>query len=133
MKKLTPEQLKDAQNALAAANDGKPWQFHTTSYGWIDAGSDSTVGTFLSHDMLTRPKPEPKTRPWNCPEDVPGPVCWIRYHGQSERCAMILALDPIGVWNFDTNHRERITTWEVMPEHEYSTDRREWKKCEVVE
>lgn len=130
MKKLTPEELKDAQDALAAANDGKPWQYFVRGE-WRE--TDCTVAYILYHDYLIRPKPEPKTRPWNFPEDVPGPVCWIRPKGHDWQ-RMIIMVNPLRITLVGGECRSLESKLFIeIKDYEYSTDRREWKPCVVTE
>ncbi len=70
--KLTPEQLSNAQAALAAENEGKPWQIQRLRQGdWEDATSGHCAAYVIYAGHNVRPKPAPKTRPWNGPGDVP--------------------------------------------------------------
>lgn len=84
-----------------------------------------------------RPFPEPKRRPWMKPEDVPGPACWLRLRDRDCENAslevMIIAVSHRGVTRFtDENHflEWGNTNWEKL---EYSTDRKTWHKCEVID
>lgn len=75
--------------------------------------------------------PKPKRRvPWSCPEDVPGPVCWIKCSEKSELLQVTaVASDGIGaltkgggIWlRWDQISRRNIL---------HSTDRKTWLPCE---
>lgn len=98
------------------------------------------------HSRTTRPLPtEPKVRAWNKPEDVPGPVCWIRstigaFFGQTFRNsdpdamhAMILSASLTGI-SYASKELQFIPWGDPkFARLEHSTDRLTWKKCEVTE
>lgn len=79
--------------------------------------------------------PKPKVRPWSKPEDVPGPVCWIRGKGDY-RMHMIIGFagenfyitPSCGCEPILTSSSFSETRWERM---EHSTDRITWKPCTV--
>lgn len=131
---MTTEQ--GLQNALAmlAFYNGKPVQFLNTQM--VGTGWSDVFGTpFWCFDKyLYRPKPEPVTRPWSKPEDVPGPVCWVRNRA--------LAGNPLPVgslivcverWGVTLGANQTLAEWDVFETLEYSTDRKTWRKCEVTE
>lgn len=82
-----------------------------------------------------RIKPEPKTRPWSKPEDVPGPVCYLRSIGFDGGWTMIT-----GARKSTPEHLSGITIegginmrWDDLSDYEHSTDRAQWKPCTVTE
>lgn len=128
--KLTPEQLKQNAAAMIAFAEGKPIQIKLHNGIWKDDDTGNLDG--IGDNDEYRPKPEPKTRPWSKPEDVPGPVCWIR-NPEQER--LIIAIDNEGVWAGSRSFGGCAFTWENFKINgvEYSTDRKTWHKCEVTE
>lgn len=62
---MTTEQLRDLRDAISAYLDGKTVQYRYAD-AWVDALSPS-----FDVSLRWRPKPEPVTRPWKCPADVP--------------------------------------------------------------
>jgi hypothetical protein len=127
MNPLTKEQLRDNAAAMLAFADGKPIQFI--------ASLNDTWQDYLHTDMMPdltnlpfRPKPQPVSRPWSKPEDVPGPVCWIK--ASSALGGMVTGLHNDGV----TCDGTRFRFGELgIAKAEYSTDRKTWKPCTVEE
>jgi len=78
-----------------------------------------------------RPLPSaPKIVPWDCPGDVPGPVCWIRNREQTT-CWMVLALCKEGI-HYTGSLPSMLLKWGSMADrgnYEHSTDRLNWKPC----
>jgi hypothetical protein len=73
-----------------------------------------------------RPLPEP--RHWSRPEDVPGPVCWMRGKRGSgvnsvERLVTIVQDECVG---FSAGG---VAYWNDLHEWEHSTDRKTWHPC----
>lgn len=140
--KLTPYQLRQNAAAMMALADGKPIQFFSNDAKWEDYSVADDGEPTDWHCYQYRPKPEPKTRPWSTPEDVPGPVCWIRgiySDGHRDyRMSMIVGFSDPTSYQTISNGCQPIalssqfsdTRWERM---EYSTDRKTWHKCEVSE
>jgi len=125
--KLTPEQIADNAAAVTAFLNGMPVQYKKIgAEDWKTHPNPAWV--FLDYFYRPAPIPEPH-KPWDSPEDVPGPVCWVRYSGQNTHCALVLAIDPKGVWSFDTDMEERLLSWDDCARHEHSTDRKTWKPC----
>lgn len=122
---------------MIAFADGKPvqWRYSSSEADWDD--NTASVPSWDLDSYEYRPKPEPKTRLWNRPEDVPGPVCWIRGVGDY-RMAMIVGFAgenayitiSCGCLPIAISHQFSDTQWGSM---EYSIDRLTWHKCEVVE
>lgn len=96
----------------------------------IDGRWDSTHNK-TEHDIMppcVDAKCEaPKSRPWSRPEDVPMP-CVMRARG-TRSSLQVLQCVPAGVW-CGVNI---LASWHQIPAYEYSTDGREWRKCEVAE
>ena len=129
MKPLTKEQLRDNAAAILAFADGKPIQFEASAYGastqlWYD-----TTDLRHMHDIWHRPKPQPVSRPWSKPEDVPGPVCWIRGIDDRNNERMIVHVDGSGI--FSDSQMKCVMFGGEFLKWEYSTDRKTWKPCTV--
>lgn len=117
------EQLRDLRDAIDAHLAGKPVEFRAdTSQPW----KDSVVANFGS--FFYRPKREPVTRPWNCPADVPMPVCWIK-EGASYAITLVTEVYPHGVQLSLRGFRE----WIYLKDAQYSTDGRDWHPLTVEE
>lgn len=72
-----------------------------------------------------RIRPEPRTVPWDCPEDVPMPgPCWLREGPDDKDPALITGVFPGGVKLCYYNYEWRsISTWQ------YSLDGKTWLPC----
>jgi hypothetical protein len=132
---MTNEQLKQNAAAMVAFADGKPIEFQAER----DDGTFSDVWRYTSNinniDRIPhRPKPEPKTRPWSKPDDVPGPVCWL---GSSSSQSLheqhlISCVCCRGVW-WHSGQTHMLSTWEDLGGNTYSTDRKTWHPCIITE
>lgn len=129
---MTNEQLKQTAAAMLAVADGKPAQFKYRGQGreaWGDIEDPEWNFAFCEY----RAKPEPRTRPWNNPNDVPGPVCWLRDTTDARQMEqMVTHVDGSGVLS-GTGHSYVVMLWSDSPRFEHSTDRKTWHKCEVTE
>lgn len=135
--KMTPEQLRQNAGAMIACAEGKPVEARGIApiTDWLD---QSFPISFNFEQVEYRPKPEPVTRPWSKPQDVPAPVCWVRTTSMSEASAtrlegMVVAVSDKAMTflcgslqHCDWDNRE-------LAHLEYSTDRKTWHKCEVTE
>ena len=131
MKPLTKEQLRDNAAAILAFADGKPIQFEASAYGastqlWYD-----TTDLRHMHDIWHRPKPQPVSRPWSKPEDVPL-HCWIRRHNcHWSRLVIMVNEKRISCIDGDCTAIKSLDFSELAEHHEYSTDRKTWHPCTV--
>lgn len=66
----------------------------------------------------------PTPRPWDSPDDVPMPACWVR--GQHGHPNLVVAFSEIGVVLYSGY---MATFEELAKNYTYSTDGREWKQC----
>lgn len=130
---LTPQQLRQAADAIEAYQQGKPIQVKRGDSEWMDLRGDGTSSLDVSL-FLYRPKPEPRVRPWQSPADVPGPVCWVRNRALSGNAtpvgSLITCIERQGVV---LGSNQTLAEWDVFETLEYSTDRKAWFKCEVTE
>lgn len=84
--------------------------------------------------ITTRPLPAvPKVVAWDCAEDVPGPVCWLRPHF-SKDCSMIVGISQLGMSLSVRDGSDLVLhelTWKELADHksEYSLDRKTWHPC----
>lgn len=125
MKPLTKEQLRDNAAAILAFADGKPIQFDASSYDattprWVDCQDIGHI-----HDICHRPKPQPVSRPWSTPEDVPL-HCWLRSAPLSDQSWLVNGVLNAGVYSAGG-----MKNWNELRDYEYSTDRKTWKPCTV--
>lgn len=126
---MTNEQLCQNAAAMLAIVDGKPIQ-----HRWKDDSDTQWMDTqnpvWNMPDYFYRPKPEPVSRQWSKPEDVPGPVCWLRYVGDNENHWLV-----IGIGKLDGIQASLTAdiSWEDVGEYEYSTDRKVWNTCTIIE
>lgn len=84
-------------------------------------------------DFCYRPAPNPVTRLWSKPEDVPGPICWIRDQGQDGFGALVIGIDPSGVEALFYEQKPTLVKWRCLRLREYSTDRKTWHPCTITE
>lgn len=133
---MTTEQGLQNGLAMLAYYNGKPVQSRclrqAPNLEWVE-----TNGLWYFDSYEYRPKPEPVTRPWASPADVPGPVCWLKFANDSWGETMILGVRPRGVTLANINHEPGLTfmEWSHL-ESKYtlhSTDRKTWKPCTVEE
>lgn len=122
---MTKEELKQTAAAMLAYADDKPVQSFDTSWYGATWG-DEPNPVFNCPRFIYRPKPEPVTRPWSKPEDVPGPVCWVRRSGADDRLQLVTFISGRGVW-FGVS----MFAWEALEGFEHSTDRINWAPCVV--
>jgi hypothetical protein len=128
MKPLTKEQLRDNAAAMLAFADGKPIQFNPSANNDPDSIWWDTKDLTYIQTIWHRPKPQPVSRPWGKPEDVPGPVCWLRPKGGGNMLYLITHLSGDGTLGHTLG---RIVWSEMVDLYEYSTDRVTWKPCTV--
>jgi len=115
------------ENADEWTYDGGKWR-DVAVFGPAGSIMDNQESPHRTH----RPLP-PVSRPWSRPEDVPGPVCWVR-NGDSDFESMILAIKDAGI--FISGHtKQDWLPWDLLTRHsgQYSTDRKTWHKCEVLD
>lgn len=128
---MTKEQLKQNAAAMLDAAAGKIIQCRNPNYpdnGWADlrpcnASWDFTLNTY-------RPKPEPVSRPWTA-SDVP-PLCWLKWNAPGEnpevRCDLVTSVDATRLWVAGS-----AVYISKLHNYLYSTDLKQWSKCEVTE
>lgn len=129
--KLTPEQLKTNAAAMIAHADGKSVQFSSPGNPskWNDCDG---FPTWMFRDGFQyRPKPDPSPRAWSNPDDVPGPICWIRPIGKIG-AAMIIRISEKSIAAVGGDI-VLVKVWEELCDIEYSTDRKTWKPCVIEE
>ena len=128
--KLTIDQLKQNAAAMIAFADGKPIQFiPANSDRWTDYLHTDMMPDFANRPF--RPKPQPVSRPWSKPEDVPL-HCWIRRHNcHWSRLVIMVNEKRISCIDGDCTAIKSLDFSELAEHHEYSTDRKTWHPCTV--
>lgn len=133
-----PALLRMNADCIEAFNRGEEIEF----YDWEKQAWFKETRLVSSWGVLTphRVKRAPVSRPWSKPDDVPGPVCWIRYKGNmSGAWSMVLSANTYGISSAGSFAGPLYTvrigrnSWGDLSGFEYSTDRKTWHKCEVVE
>lgn len=133
--KLTPEQLRQNAAAMLAFADGKPIQWkHLHDIRWTTSSGPTSEFSWNCAEIEYRPKPEPKVRQWSKPEDVPGPVCWLRAKIQPEILMLVSCIWANGI-GLNDGKAVFQKTWDRLfdGEWEHSTDRKTWHPCTVTE
>ncbi len=108
---------------------GREWRSQTETQITVPAKS------FDMPQRTCRPLPALRVkRAWNCPSDVPGPICWLRVKTSPDCEGMVVCFSTRAV-TVHTNEYQHIKWtdlghWDKL---EYSTDRKTWKACEVEE
>jgi hypothetical protein len=124
-------ELKQAAAALFDFQCGKTIEIKHPDEEWracrcIDVGA---ILDCIQNGALIRPT---VIRPWSKPEDVPGPVCWIRADSRFYG-AMIVGIDEHGVWTAGGDENIRHTWAAFNTPTEYSTDMKTWSPCVVAQ
>ena len=128
---LTNEQTKQTGLAMIAFSEGKKVEaaYVQSPNSWHDVDYPN----WHSKAAIFRPKPQPVSRPWSNPEDVPGPVCWIRRIDERNKERMIVYVDSSGVDSLGVgvSQMKCVMFGGEFLKWEYSTDRKTWKPCTV--
>ena len=131
--KLTEQQIADNAAAYVAAMNGKPIIGKVNQQGavWIPIVSEHIKDYLWEEKWLLRPAPIPEPpKPWDCADDVPGPVCWIRSNKQPSLEMMVVTVWINGLQCMDTSKNAVSMHFrEGFENRQYSTDRKEWKPC----
>jgi len=124
---LTKEQLAQNADAMNAAIAGQPVQYKMHGDDeWLEAPQDSVAGLLWNCDQFAyRPKPQPVSRPWSKPEDVPL-HCWLKCAATLNQEWFVTGIMNYGVWSAG-----RAQPWNDLRDYQYSTDRVTWKPCLV--
>lgn len=123
---MTNEQLRQTAAAMNAFADGKLIQYKRLDGGeWMDI-----IDPMWRPDQCEyRPRPEPVSRPWSKPEDVPGPVCWLRMNSDgyvaSEQLITFISRDGVVFGG-------ARMIWSQLEKYSYSVDRLIWGSCTVT-
>jgi len=136
---MNNEEKQHIADILSASAAGKAIEYKSLFDGkWMDQCPFKNANSIFQHPDHWRIKYEPKRRYWDRPEDVPGPVCWLR-NGQEDTLPILhvgFCSRQHGEFSGSTGilagHSYAIR-WYDMPLWEYSTDRKTWHKCEVTE
>lgn len=126
---MTNEQLRQTGLAMIAHAEGKPVQIASIETDNWETYGENEEPRWLVEKHRYRPKPEPVTRPWSKPDDVPGPVCWVRPFVNAVVCDLIVTISDKGFMRTGPV----FTTWDDTADYEYSIDRRTWQPCTITE
>ena len=126
--KLSIYQLKQNAAAMIAFADGLPIQFiAANSDRWVDYLHTDMMPDFANRPF--RPKPQPVSRPWSKPEDVPL-HCWIRL-GAVEPERLVIMVVSNGIRIAGTSCHSAFFEWRELSALDHSTDRKTWHPCTV--
>ena len=127
--KLTTEQIKQTGLAMIAFSEGKK-----VEAAYVESPNiwhDVTYPNWHSEAAVFRPKPQPVSRPWSKPKDVPL-NCWIRRHNCNwARLVIMVNEKRISCIDGDCTAIKSLDFSELAEYHEYSTDRKTWHPCTV--
>ncbi len=124
---LTPEQLRSNAAAMLAFAEGKPVESTTDAarFNWQPAKAPM----WDCQTYYYRPAPEPATRRWSKPADVPFPFPLLRHQKDHDLELMINGVNTSGIFV----RQSTVMEWISLYDYEYSTDRKQWHKCVVTE
>lgn len=123
-----PDTLRRNADAMEAFLAGKSVEYYSRlDDKWHDETSEITGWGLLTPHRI---KTTPKARGWSNPDDVPGPICWIRLALKSSHPCDALV---VGILETGVQTSQGSFDWESSVKYEYSTDRKTWHKCEVIE
>lgn len=114
---------------IKAWGEGKTLQTSLSQGQWIDQTSPDGVWFNLDADRY-RIKPEPAIVPWDRPEDVPGPVCFVSMT-EGRGWSLVIAADETGIEAASIDHEVTYYSWSDLRDFDvkHSTDRVNWKPC----
>lgn len=122
------EQQKASAAIFVAASEGKEIEWNHNDVGWIRCNPFVEAQNVVNYPQYYRIKPEPPAPlPWGHPDDVPGPVCWLRPKGGTG-VYLVTAVTPEGVETCDDGFAMRHP-WATIDSAEHSTDRCIWYPC----
>jgi hypothetical protein len=119
---------------------GKEFQYSATEGYWYtpladDQNPESLVEYIKRHQVRLKPA-KPEVRWWSKPEDVPGPMCWVRGPKRTHEaaCSLIVSVSEDGICTtgeLNGSASSTFNTWSALrrDEIEYSIDRRSWSSC----
>lgn len=127
---LTPEQIQSNADAVIAWLEGKDIESKNTGpltgSDWKPCVHGKNIPTWDFDCGLYRPKPEPKTRLWNQRQDIPSPVCWLRFN----HCDLFRMITGMSLFGIATSSGE--IPWAELSNYTYSVDLLDWHKCETT-
>lgn len=134
------ERIDHLKKLAEAEASGKKIQSRPIGHplGWSAVANGFTVETLVKYIIelphCYRIAPEPVARPWSKPEDVPGPVCWVRSAITKTNERLILVVDAKGVHiaTISGGHSDYFR-WLELRQLEHSTDRKTWLPCTVTD
>lgn len=126
----TKNELTDFRDAIDAHLIGNPVEHSNDGRAWLKTFTPDWTA------RLYRPAPIPEPpKPWDSPDDVPGPVCFIRYVTCEETWQIIHGAGRDGIWILlgdNCNPTAHLVSYKTIGESWlYSTTRAKgsWKPC----
>lgn len=117
---------------MIAHAEGKPVQYAypTSPDKWFDFTETGGAPQWGLNNYFYRAKPEPVTRLWAKPDDVPL-NCWMRVSCNPASHFFVTEVrgDSVIIGSSQAARRE----WDNMQDLEHSTDRKTWQPCTITE
>lgn len=135
--KPTPESLRRTADAIESyrIDSNTPIEMRCLNGGNWGRVEFPNFNSIANYEY--RRAPEPVTRPWSKPEDVPGPVCWLMLDTtlQDDFLTQVLTVGDCGVRAVFEDGRVAFLTWErlALLNPRNSTDRKTFSPCAVTE
>jgi hypothetical protein len=131
---MKQEQLDHIAHIFTAAAQGEEIQYRTgPEFMWLIVNPFSNASAVVDTPDQYRIKPKLTSRNWDKPDDVPGPICWMRKPSAPDEMGLINWMDRGGMSVGDTDATGTVVAWRETSQYEYSTDRKTWKPCQVTE
>lgn len=129
--RLIDEDEKRARKDRKALHQIECWRNGEWNRLWTGDDMYLTYRTRLTREALAA-LDKPKVEYWSRPEHVPGPVCWVRKHGEYPLEMMVVSVWDNGLAICDSYGVIKLV-WGKCCDLEHSTDRINWKPCTVKE
>lgn len=124
---LTKEEQRQCEKLSRVHKGLRIWCCDDT---WSDADTSGVCSGYTYRVPLNwqhgKPAPQPEPRLWDCAEDVPGPVCWLKTPLGNASLILHVAKEGVGMAIKDGTGN---FTWAELAKCEYSTDRQYWQPC----
>lgn len=141
---LTVEQIPSGRRLMTEEEVRRDRKNHRRQQGeiwwWIDKskwdegaywmnGNDPENTYCVPIDWVDPLLPKPKrTVPWDKPEDVPGPVCYLRHYSWPQgECQIVNAYSVFGLQH--CGRTGNIDWYSLFAQFTHSTDRKTWLPC----
>jgi len=125
---LTLNEAYDDATQVWAYGEG-PWGKPT---GYHNFATDEKYKLRTTRQLpAVAPAVADKTRPWNCAEDVPMPICWLRGRDSKSTAALITCVTAEGTYSGDKDDDDYFLKWKELSDYIYSTDGKTWHPCTI--